>query len=104
MPLSASAVLITSSLGNIANLIPITPGSLGVFDTVMIQVPQIFGLVPPHSKPVPSQPHWCSGLFLGLSVRHSGNDLHFQGRQRQPGNRERSHLTCKPVSAVTPTA
>jgi uncharacterized membrane protein YbhN (UPF0104 family) len=46
MPLSASAVLITSSLGNIANLIPITPGSLGVFDGVMIQVPQIFGLDP----------------------------------------------------------
>jgi len=49
MPLSASAVLITSSLGNIANLIPITPGSLGVFDAVMIQVPQIFGLDPARS-------------------------------------------------------
>lgn len=49
MPLSASAVLITSSLGNIANLIPITPGSLGIFDTVMIQIPQIFGLDPARS-------------------------------------------------------
>jgi uncharacterized membrane protein YbhN (UPF0104 family) len=49
MPLSASAVLITSSLGNIANLIPITPGSLGIFDAVMIQVPQIFGLDPARS-------------------------------------------------------
>lgn len=49
MPLSASAVLITSSLGNIANLIPITPGSLGIFDAVMIQVPQIFGMDPARS-------------------------------------------------------
>jgi uncharacterized membrane protein YbhN (UPF0104 family) len=48
-PLSASAVLITSSLGNIANLIPITPGSLGIFDAVMIQVPQIFDMDPARS-------------------------------------------------------
>jgi uncharacterized membrane protein YbhN (UPF0104 family) len=44
VPLSVSAVLITSSLGNIAGLVPLTPGSLGVFDAVMIQVPQFFGL------------------------------------------------------------
>lgn len=43
-PLSFSAILITSSLGAVANLIPITPGSLGVFDTVIIQVPHLFGL------------------------------------------------------------
>jgi len=49
MPLSPSAVLITSSLGNVANLIPITPGSLGIFDAVVIQVPQMFGLDPARS-------------------------------------------------------
>ncbi|MBI4965153.1 MAG: flippase-like domain-containing protein [Desulfomonile tiedjei] len=49
MPLSASAVLVTSSLGNVANLIPITPGSLGIFDAVVIQVPQMFGLDPARS-------------------------------------------------------
>ncbi|MFH1113536.1 MAG: lysylphosphatidylglycerol synthase transmembrane domain-containing protein [Pseudomonadota bacterium] len=49
MPLSFSAVIITSSLGNLANLVPITPGSLGVFDVVLIQLPQIFGLDPAHS-------------------------------------------------------
>ncbi len=45
-PLSLSAVLITSSLGNIANLAPITPGSLGIFDAVTIQLPLLFGLDP----------------------------------------------------------
>ncbi len=49
MPLSFSAVIITSSLGNLANLVPITPGSLGVFDVVLIQLPQIFGLDPARS-------------------------------------------------------
>ena len=43
-PLPWSAVLITSSLGNLANLAPIVPGSLGIYDAVTIQVPQIFGL------------------------------------------------------------
>ena len=42
--LSVSAVLIISSLGNIANLVPITPGSLGVFDIVTIKAPQMLGL------------------------------------------------------------
>lgn len=46
MPLPLSAVLITSSMGNIASIIPITPGSLGIFDAVVIQIPQIFGLDP----------------------------------------------------------
>ena len=45
-PLSLSGVMITSSLGNIANLIPITPGSLGIFDAVVIQIPQLFGVDP----------------------------------------------------------
>ena len=49
MPLSFSAVIITSSLGNLANLVPITPGSLGVFDVVVIQLPQMFGLDPARS-------------------------------------------------------
>lgn len=44
MPLSPSAVIITSSMGNLANLVPITPGSLGVFDLVTIEIPQLFGL------------------------------------------------------------
>ncbi|MDQ7783240.1 MAG: lysylphosphatidylglycerol synthase transmembrane domain-containing protein [Desulfomonilaceae bacterium] len=49
MPLPFSAVIITSSLGNLANLIPLTPGSLGIFDVVVIQVPQLFGLDPARS-------------------------------------------------------
>jgi len=39
-----SAVLVTSSLGNVANLVPIIPGSLGVFDAVTIQIPHMLGL------------------------------------------------------------
>ncbi|MEW6111172.1 MAG: lysylphosphatidylglycerol synthase transmembrane domain-containing protein, partial [Thermodesulfobacteriota bacterium] len=42
--LAPSAVLVTSSLGNVANLVPIIPGSLGVFDAVTIQIPHMFGL------------------------------------------------------------
>lgn len=49
MQVSLSAVLITSSLGGIANLVPITPGSLGIFDAVVIQVPQLFGVDPARS-------------------------------------------------------
>lgn len=45
-PLSVSGVIVTSSLGGIANLLGITPGSLGIFDAVTIQIPQIFGLDP----------------------------------------------------------
>lgn len=48
-PMSLSAVLITTSMGNIANLVPITPGSLGIFDAVVIQVPQLFGMDAPRS-------------------------------------------------------
>jgi uncharacterized membrane protein YbhN (UPF0104 family) len=39
-----SAIVMTSSIGNIANLVPITPGSLGVFDTATIKIPQLFGI------------------------------------------------------------
>lgn len=45
-PLSPCAVMITSSLSSIANLVPLTPGSLGIFDAVAIQIPQLFGLDP----------------------------------------------------------
>jgi len=48
-PLSISAVIVTSSLGNVANLVPITPGSLGIFDAVTIQIPQFLGLDPARS-------------------------------------------------------
>jgi uncharacterized membrane protein YbhN (UPF0104 family) len=48
-PLSVEGSLITSSLGNIANLAAITPGSLGIFDTVVIEIPQTFGLDPARS-------------------------------------------------------
>jgi len=48
-PMSMYGVLVTSSLGNIANLVPLTPGSLGVFDAVVIQVPQMFGMDPARS-------------------------------------------------------
>jgi glycosyltransferase AglD len=43
-PLSFSATLITSCLGAIAFLVPITPGSLGVFDAVIIEAPRLLGL------------------------------------------------------------
>ncbi|MBI5571683.1 MAG: UPF0104 family protein [Desulfomonile tiedjei] len=39
-----SAVLISSSMGIITNIVPLTPGSLGIFDAVVIQIPQVFGL------------------------------------------------------------
>jgi uncharacterized membrane protein YbhN (UPF0104 family) len=48
-PLSVQAVVITSGLGNIANLVGLTPGSLGIFDAVVIEVPQFFGLDPARS-------------------------------------------------------
>jgi uncharacterized membrane protein YbhN (UPF0104 family) len=44
MPLSLSAALITSSMGNVAGLVPITPGGLGIVDAVVVQIPQIYGL------------------------------------------------------------
>jgi uncharacterized membrane protein YbhN (UPF0104 family) len=46
MPLPFSAVVITSSLGNVAGLVPLTPGGLGIVDAVLVQVPQIYGLDP----------------------------------------------------------
>jgi hypothetical protein len=42
--ISFSAIVMTSSIGNIANLVPITPGSLGVFDVATIKIPQLFGI------------------------------------------------------------
>ena len=43
-PLSIEAALITSTLGNLATLIPGVPGSIGIFDAVVIKIPQLFGL------------------------------------------------------------
>lgn len=43
-PISLSAIVMTASIGNIANLVPITPGSLGVFDAATIQIPALFGI------------------------------------------------------------
>jgi uncharacterized membrane protein YbhN (UPF0104 family) len=48
-PVSGLGVIITSGLGNIANLVGLTPGSLGIFDAVVIEVPQFFGLDPARS-------------------------------------------------------
>lgn len=42
--LSASGVIITSSLGNIANLVSLTPGALGIFDAIVVEIPRILGL------------------------------------------------------------
>jgi uncharacterized membrane protein YbhN (UPF0104 family) len=48
-PLSLSAVVITSSVGNVAGLVPLTPGGLGIVDAVVVQIPQIYGLDPARS-------------------------------------------------------
>jgi len=42
--ISFSAIVMTASIGNIANLVPLTPGSLGVFDAATIQIPALFGI------------------------------------------------------------
>ncbi len=49
MPLPLSAVVITSSMGNVAGLVPLTPGGLGIVDAVVVQIPQIYGLDPARS-------------------------------------------------------
>ena len=43
-PLTMEAAIVTSSVGSIVNLIPLTPGSLGVFDVAIIEIQRIFGL------------------------------------------------------------
>lgn len=43
-PLSLEATIVTSSIGSIVNLVPLTPGSIGVFDIAMIEIQTIFGL------------------------------------------------------------
>ena len=48
-PQSIEAALITSTLGTLATLIPGVPGSFGIFDTVVIKIPQLFGLDTPRS-------------------------------------------------------
>lgn len=42
--ISFLGIVVTTSLGNIANLVPFTPGSLGIFDAAVIQVPLLFRL------------------------------------------------------------
>lgn len=42
--LTFEATVVTSSVGSIANLIPLTPGSIGVFDVTIIEIQRIFGL------------------------------------------------------------
>jgi uncharacterized membrane protein YbhN (UPF0104 family) len=43
-PISFSGVLVVSSLGTVANLIPLTPGSFGFFEAVTVNVPQLFSI------------------------------------------------------------
>lgn len=42
--LTLEATIVTSSIGSVVNLIPLTPGSIGVFDIAMIEIQRIFGL------------------------------------------------------------
>ncbi len=42
--ISFLGILVTTSIGNIANLVPFTPGSLGIFDAAVIQIPVMFDL------------------------------------------------------------
>ena len=42
--LTLEATIVTSSIGSVVNLIPLTPGSIGVFDLAMIEIQRIFGL------------------------------------------------------------
>lgn len=46
---SVSAIIITSSLGNIGNLVSLTPGSLGIFDAIVIEVPRVLGMDTPRA-------------------------------------------------------
>ncbi len=48
-PLPFSGALVVSGLGHTANLVPLTPGALGVFDAVTIEIPKILGLDAAHS-------------------------------------------------------
>ncbi|MFH0959966.1 MAG: lysylphosphatidylglycerol synthase domain-containing protein, partial [Pseudomonadota bacterium] len=42
--LSLTSTLVVSSLGAVANLVPITPGSIGFFDAVIVETPRLLGL------------------------------------------------------------
>jgi uncharacterized membrane protein YbhN (UPF0104 family) len=85
-PLPWSAVLITSSLGNLANLAPIVPGSLGIYDAVTIQVPQIFGLDTARSITAALLYRllmflWCLGLGIpGLIYLFTIRRSHMSGK------------------------
>ena len=43
-PLGLTSTLVVSSLGAVANLVPITPGSIGFFDAVIVETPRLLGL------------------------------------------------------------
>ncbi len=43
-PLTLEATIVTSSIGSIVSLVPLTPGSIGVFDIAIIEIQRIFGL------------------------------------------------------------
>lgn len=43
-PLTFEATVVTSSVGAIVSLLPLTPGSIGVFDVTIIEIQRIFGL------------------------------------------------------------
>lgn len=43
-PLTLEATIITSSVGSMVNLIPFTPGSIGIFDLAIIEIQRVLGL------------------------------------------------------------
>ncbi len=43
-PLTFEATVVTSSVGAIVSLLPLTPGSIGIFDVAIIEIQRIFGL------------------------------------------------------------
>lgn len=58
------AVLVTSSVGNVATAVPIVPGSLGLYDLVTIHILQVFHMDP--AKSVVAALLYRGFLFLWL--------------------------------------
>ena len=48
-PLPVLAVLVTSSVGNVTTVVPVIPGSLGIYDLVTIHILQVFDMDPAKS-------------------------------------------------------
>ncbi|MGO9120355.1 MAG: lysylphosphatidylglycerol synthase transmembrane domain-containing protein [Desulfomonilaceae bacterium] len=63
-PLPVLAVLVTSSVGNIATVVPVVPGSLGVYDLITIHILQVFDMDP--AKSVAATLLYRGFLFLWL--------------------------------------